>query len=341
MAVNAGADHSSETVRGPYFDELVVGQVFAESPSVTLTSGSQATHRAIVGNRLRLTLDDTLAAEVTGRPGMASPALVWDTSIGQSTAVTQHVRANLFYRGLCFQRFPVIGDTLSTVTTVDGLKANRRRPGRPATGLAALHIVTSDQEGRPVLDYWRCAMLPLSGDDPTEQPQDDLSTVGREPTVPQLGAAVAHWDLARFRERVPGRHFADLSVGQSWAIEGADLVSSAPELARLTGNIAAVHHDAGAAGGQRLVYGGHTIGLALHQVTRALPEMVAVGGWYGCDHVGPVHEDDTVLSTVVVEALDGLPGGGGLARVRVTVVARSGAGSPEKVLDWSLSTVMA
>lgn len=335
------ASTASGSVRGPYFDELSVGQVFAESPAVTLTDGQRSTHQAILGNRLRLALDDSLAIEVTGQAGLVSPALAWDTSIGQSTSVTQHVKANLFYRGLCFRRFPVIGDTLRTVTTIDGLKENTRRAGRPATGLAALHIVTTDQHDRPVLDFWRCAMLPLTSDDAPEGPRDDLGTIGQDPSLADLGAAVADWDLARFRARVPGEHFADLSVGQVWNVEGADVVSSAPELARLTGNIAAVHHDAGAAGGSRLVYGGHTIGLALHQATRALPAMVTVSGWQSCDHVGPVHEDDTLLSTVVVEGLDALPGGGGLAHLRVTVDARRQGADPTLVLDWRLSAVMA
>lgn len=344
MSPAPSAPGLTRAVRGPYFDELSVGQVFDASPAVTLTEGRQATHHAIVGNRLRLTLDDTLAAEVTGRGGLASPAFVWDTVIGQSTSVTQHVKANLFYRGLCFRRFPVLGDTLHTVTTVGGLKRNSPRPGRPATGLAALHIVTTDQDDRPVLDFWRCAMLPLSADDAPGDPHDDLSALGRDPEPAELGAAVADWDLARFRERVPGPHFADLRVGQRWQVEGADVVSSAPELARLTGNVAAVHHDAGAAGGRRLVYGGHTIGLALHQLTRALPAMVTVAGWQGCDHVGPVHEDDTLLSTVTLDRLDPLPSGGGLAHVRALVDARpstayDAAATP--VLDWRLSVVLA
>jgi acyl dehydratase len=341
MSDTTHASTPPTTVRGPYFDELAVGQVFDQSPAVTLTEGRQAVHQGIVGNRLRLALDDTLAAEVTGYAGLVSPALVWDTSIGQSTAMTQHVKANLFYRGLCFRRFPVIGDTLTTVTTVDGLKENTRRPGRLPTGLAALHVVTTDQLGRPVLDFWRCAMLPLSADDVVEGPRDDLGAIGADPAVAALGAAVSGWDLARFRERVPGHHFADLSVGQTWVVQGADVVSSAPELARLTGNVAAVHHDATAAGGRRLVYGGHTIGLALHQVTRALPAMVTVGGWHGCDHVGPVHEDDALLSTVVVDGLDALPDGGGLAHLRVTVDAASGDTAPAPVLDWRFSAVMA
>ena len=51
------------------------------------------------------------------------------------------------------------------------------------------------------------------------------------------------------------------------------MVSSAPELARLTLNIAMVHHDAAASAGGRLVYGGHTIGIAAAQATRALPNL--------------------------------------------------------------------
>ena len=330
------------TVRGPYFDELTRGQVFETSPSVTLTQGLASTHHAIVGNRLRITLDHDLAAEVMGKTReLAPPALVWDISIGQSTAVTQHVKANLFYRGLCFRRLPELGDTLKTVTTVDGLKENTRREGRPATGLAALHIVTTDQHDRPVLDYWRCAMLPLSRDDSHEGPRDDLDTIGRQPSANEVGRVVAGWDLARYRQLVPGEHFADLAVGRSWAVHGADVVSSAPELARLTGNVAMVHHDAVAAGGQRLVYGGHTIGLALHQATRALPAMVTVGAWSGCDHVGPVHEDDALTSTVTVTGLAPLPGGGGLAHLQVLVAARKTDGTQAPVLDWRFSAVMA
>lgn len=328
-------------VRGPYFDELTVGQIFDESPSVTLTAGLAAVHQSILGNRLRLAVDDVLAAEVTGSAGLASPALVWDVSIGQSTSVTQHVRANLFYRGLRFRRFPVIGDTLTTVTTVDGLKENTRRPGRVATGLAALHIVTTDQHDRPVLDYWRCAMLPLSDEDAAAGPSDDLSAIGMDPDLTDLGSAVADWDLETFRERVVGEHFADLTVGQVFDVHGADVVSSAPELARLTGNVAAVHHDAASAGGTRLVYGGHTIGLALHQVTRALPAMVTIVGWEGCEHTGPVHEDDALTSTVVVEGLDAISGGGGFAHLRVTVNATPLGGTTTQVLDWAFTAVMA
>ena len=119
------------------------------------------------------------------------------------------------------------------------------------------------------------------------------------------------------------------------------MVSSAPELARLTLNVAAVHHDAAAAGGRRLVYGGHVIGLALAQAVRSLPSIVTVVAWHGCDHLGPVHEGDTLRSTISVERVEDLPGGG-LVHLRSGVRADGSDGSPPRdVLDWRYVAVVA
>ena len=125
---------------GPFFDDLAVGQVFDSAPSATLSSGLAAAHQAILGDRMRLALDAELCAAVTGSPGpLAHPGLVCDVAIGQSTLVTQRVKANLFYRGLTFHRFPVIGDSIFTRTEVVGLRAESR----------------SSRAGRR-RDWWRC-----------------------------------------------------------------------------------------------------------------------------------------------------------------------------------------
>jgi hypothetical protein len=68
---------------------------------------------------------------------------------------------------------------------------------------------------------------------------------------------------------VPGPHFDPGLAGSALRSTG-DVVSSAPELARLALNIAAAHHDS-RVGGRRLVYGAHTIGLALGQASRCCP----------------------------------------------------------------------
>ena len=183
---------------GPYFDQVHTGQVFTGAPSMPLTPGLAAVHQSILGDRLRLPLDAELSAAVTGLPApLAHPGLVCDVAIGQSTLATQHVKANLFYRWLTFFRFPAIGDTLFTRTEVVGLKKNSAKPGRAPTGLMALRMTTIDQADRLVLDFYRCAMLPLSpGADPDDADHsDDLSKVGADLAPPPSAAADWNGDV--------------------------------------------------------------------------------------------------------------------------------------------------
>lgn len=323
---------SATAARGPYFDELERGQVFDTAPAVTLTSGGAALHQAILGDRLAIATDHELGRRLGGRGPLAHPGYVWDTSIGQSTLATHFVRANLFYRGLVLRRLPALGDTISTTTTVVGLRQNTPRPDRPLTGLAALRITTTDQHGSPVLDYHRCAMLPLSpGAHPTGQ-ADDLATVGADvPSVPSVPDGL---DLSTLPPRpAPPR------VGSTLEPVGGDVVSSAPELARLTLNVAQVHHDARAGGGRRLVYGGHTIGIAAAQASRALPGLVTFLGWRSCDHTGPVHEQDTLRSRLEVQSVRPGPDGTHLVGLRSRVEADVDSGDARPVLDWHFSAL--
>lgn len=325
------------SVGGPYFDELERGRVFDRAPSVTLTDGLAAAHQAILGDRLRLPLDARLSGHVTGGR-LAHPGLVTDLAIGQSTVVTHRVRANLFYRGLRFHHHPRIGDTLSTRTEVVGLRRNGSRPGRPDTGLAALRVTTTDQNGRTVLDFHRCAMLPLSpgaGPDAADH-ADDLSRIGTD-----TGAGWSTppgWDVPAYRTLVAG-HGEPVPAPGTVLRSSADVVSGAPELARLTLNVAQVHHDQRLSGGRRLVYGGHTIGLALAQATRALPDMLTVLGWESCEHTGPVHEGETLTSDLEVGAATPLAGGGTALALRSVVRAHREDGDAD-VLDWAFTVLM-
>ena len=323
---------------GPYFDELQTGQVFAGAPAMTLTPGLAAVHQSILGDRLRLPLDAELAAAVTGLTApLAHPGLVCDIAIGQSTLATQHVKANLFYRGLMFYRFPAIGDTLFTRTEVVGLKKNSAKPGRAPTGLVALQMTTIDQADRLVLDFYRCAMLPLSsGAGPGDADHaDDLSKVGADPAPPP--SAVDDWNGEVFRERIPGPHF-DADLAGTVLHSSADVVSSAPELARLTLNIAVVHHDSRISG-RRLVYGGHTIGLSLAQASRLLPNLATVLGWQSCDHTAPVYEGDTLYSELRIDSAEPTDNGGVLGLRSLVYAVSESQDEPRQVLDWRFTAL--
>ena len=326
----------------PFFEDLRVGTVFGSAPALTLTDGHAALHQAIAGDRLRLALDRSLAGAVLGEgPPAAHPALVWDTVIGQSTVATGRVIANLFYRGLLLRRPVRLGDTLHTTTEVVARRENRARAGRRPTGLAVLRIRTTDQHARPVLDFTRCAMLPLRGA-PAGEPGDAVGEAADLEAKP-LRAAAASLDLEAFRAAVPGPHFEAVADGWTAEIEGGDVVDSAPALARLTLNVAMAHLDtAAAAHGRRLVYGGHTIGLAAAQAARALPALVTILGWHAADHGGPVFEGDTLRSGIALEHREPLPGGGGLVHLRSQVSAtRAEGGEDEDVLDWRFVGVLA
>ncbi len=328
---------STEPPVAPFFEDLERGMLARSAPAITLTDGLAAAHQAILGDRLRLSLDATLAARVLGaeRP-LAHPGLVWDVAIGQSSVLTGRVIANLFYRRLVLARMPTIGDTLSTTTEVVALRQTTPREGRPPSGLAVLRVRTTDQHEHGVLDFWRCAMLPLRDRSIPSGRADDLEAIPVELEPAALRAAIAGWRL-REHPRVDG---APLATGTRRRAHAGDVVSAASELARLTLNVAAVHHDRLAAGdGRRLVYGGHTIGIAAAQAARAFPEIVTIVGWHGCDHLAPVHEGDTLRSEVEVERLEQLPDHGGLAhmRSRVSVAEESGA---VQVLDWRFVAVV-
>lgn len=331
-------------VGGPHFEDLEPGQVY-DAPALTLTAGHAAIHQAITGDRLALPLDATLSHQVTGQEQpLVHPNLVCDVAIGQSTVPTQRVLGNLFYRGLVLLRPVFVGDTLRTRTEVVALKQNRRRSDGTASGLAALRIQTENQRGEPVLDFFRCPMIPLRDPGLTTGHEDRFEGIPSELDMERVGAAVpADWRYELLRARVPEAE-AEPRPGTVFAVEGRDSVSAAPELVRLTLNVAMTHRDAaGGAHGKRLVYGGQTISIAAAAVATALPSLATIVAWRSCEHSAPVFEGD-MLSTEV-ELVTKIPrdrAGAALADLRAIVHADRGTGEPaEQVLDWAFLGVLA
>ncbi len=327
-------------VGGPWFEDFARGQVFDDAPGLTLTDGHAALHQAVAGDRLRLVLDAALCREVTGQDrAMVHPNLVCDISIGQSTGPSQRVRGNLFYRGLVLARPVFIGETLRTRTEIVALKQNRRRPDAPATGLVAMRVRTTDEYGEPVLDYWRCPMIPLREQDADTSHADDFGEIPQALDPARVhGALPRDWRLDRLRAVAPGPHFDDLAPGQTFVLEAGETVTGATELARLTLNVATAHTDAtGSAHGRRLVYGGHTISVAAAHATRAIPAIATIVAWHGCEHLGPVFEGDVLRTELSVESCTAPA----LVELRARVSATRPGAEPAPVLDWSFVAVVA
>ncbi len=345
----ADAEPRIISVEAPYFEDLKVGQLFSDAPAVTLTEGHAAFHGALFGDRLRLPLDAILCEKVTGSArALVHPNVICNVAIGQTTSPTQRVKGNLFYRGLILHQPVFVGDTLRTSTKIVALKQNTAKPGRDATGMAVLEIHVDNQRNETILHFWRCAMIPCRDPNAVTGASDSFDTIPAELDMEQVEAAVpVEWRLDGFQREIPGEHFEELAKGSRYRVEARDSVTSAPELARLTLNVAKAHTDAASSPyGKRLVYGGSTISMASAQIVRALPNLVTLLAWRSCDHTEPVFEGDILRTEFTIDAKHTLTSGGGLVDLHAVVYAARGDQAPAlsadvSVLDWRVIALMA
>jgi len=326
-------------ISGPFFEDFHHGLEF-DAPAVTLTAGHATAHQALFADRLRLPLDHSMSARITGNSApLCHPLLAVNIAIGQSTWASQRVKANLFYRGLVLRRPVFLGDTLYTRTRVVGLRQNKPQPGRAATGIVALEMTTTNQRGETVLHFWRCPMIPCRDPQASSAHADVLEQIGKAITLEDVTEAIPRaWSLAATSEW-SGRKAADLVPGQRFLIDARDTITSAPELVRLSLNMAMAHTDSRLSYlGERLVFGGHTIFMGFAQLTRALPNLLGVLAWESCDHVAPVVENDrlrTEFTVTDVRPQADKDGGGALLRIEAECFASRGTPEQEsRVLDW-------
>jgi len=270
-------------VDGPYYEDFSEAMTIAPLPNITVTDADNVAYRMIAGDQHLATADRMLYRKLSGSTGsLAHPALVMQISIGQTTNATRRAIANLYYRSVRVHRPVELGETLQTTTTVLGLKDSRSK-GDQHRGKVWLGIETRS-DGDLVVSYERCALV--AGRNPPPGHACEIPGPADPEPLGTFEELVPDWDLSQ----LPATHW---EIGAEFGDPMRDHVDLAPSLARMTFNQAFVHRDAtAAASNRRLVFGGHTQGLAQASLTRLLPGLATVLGWDGCDHLGPVHEGD-------------------------------------------------
>jgi acyl dehydratase len=188
-------------------------------------------------------------------------------------------------------------------------------------------------------------MIPLRDPEADTGHEDSFDDIPSDIHLERLASKVPWgWRLDIFKDRTrrAGPQQGDPAPGTVFDIEGRDTVTGAPELARATLNLAAVHTDPDAgAYGRRLVYGGHTISIAGAHATRAIPDLVTILGWRSCDHTGPVFEGDVLRTELTVEDVHPQRYGS-MVDLRALVHATPAGGGDERpVLDWRVIGLMA
>ncbi len=161
-----------------------------------------------------------------------------------------------------------------------------------------MRIRTENQHGEHVLDFWRCPMIPLR-DATAETGTPTRSTTSRRARpgagrrrARRLGAGpLPRARPGRARRGPRGRvTLRGRGPRDGHAATGARAAHAERRLR--------AHRRGRSAHGRRLVYGGHTIAIAAAHTTRALPDLVTIVAWHGCDHTGPVFDGD-ILSTEI------------------------------------------
>lgn len=311
----------------PYAEELVVGIPLPTSPAITLTEGLAAQYQAITGDAIRLPLSSPLSQQVTGGDRLVNPALVLQIAIGQSTVATRRVIANLFYRNVRLLRQVPVGTTLETTVTPKAAKLARPNAAGDRAKIL-LSMTTRDESGNIIADFERLALIPVKDRSAFEE-------------AGEIGAAEEHLDLGAYIELAPsawdlaGMPATELpTCGVEMRDPLREPVTEAQTLVRITQNLAAAHRDtARGQQGRRLVYGGHTVGLAQAALSRIDPGIATVLGWHSCDHLAPVFEEDLLSFSVVLE--DSTPHKqGNIAAYRVTATAHRPDSEPVDVLSW-------
>lgn len=320
------------TKPGPFYEDFKVGAVLPQLPSVTLTAGDNSFYRAVSGDQNLLTADADIYRAVSGNSGsLANPGLVMQFSIGQTTMATRQAIANLYYRGVRVRGQVEVGESISTATTVLGLKDAAPKDGQHR-GKVWLGITTTSGD-RTIIEFERVALV--RGRSTAQPGHNDQIPGPSDPTpLDQLVSYVptrsdaTHWDIS-------GMPATAWNLDDERVDPLRDHIALAAPLARLTFNQAAVHRDHTlTSNGRRLVYGGHVQALAQASLIRMLPGLAAVVAWDGCDHVGPAYEGDLLeFSHRPTECLT--VGHGRLTRLTITGSQVADDGARTEILRWT------
>ncbi|QGG96155.1 MaoC family dehydratase [Actinomarinicola tropica] len=315
---------SNKTVAGNFFEDFEVGQELRHATPRTVTEGDLALYTALYGSRFALNSSDEFARQLGLGRAPVDDLLAFHLVFGKTVPdVSLNAVANLGYANGRFgvPLFP--GDTVTTTSTVTGLKEN----SNGKTGVVYVNSVGTNQRREVVLDYTRWVMVN----------KRDHAAPAPETVVPELPESVPadglslpdHLDLSAYDTTLAGSPFRwdDYEVGEKIDhVDGMTIEEAEHMLAtRLYQNTAKVHFDQYAANSgrfqRRLIYGGHIISLARALSFNGLANACKVLAINAGSHANPTFAGDTIYAySEVLDTIE-LPGRTDAGALRVRLVA--------------------
>lgn len=339
-----------KTTAGRFFEDYRMGETITHAVPRTLSGGERALYHALYPARGALYSSDEFARACGLPQSPLDDLIAFHTVFGKTVPdISLNAVANLGYAEGRWLAPVYPGDTLSSESTVIGLKENSNR----ASGVVWVRTTGRNQQGVPVLSYVRWVMVR----------KRDPGAPAPHPQVPDLAKAVAGGnlivpdglDFSRYDFTAAGEthRWGDYAVGEKIDhVDGVTVEEAEHMLAtRLWQNTAKVHFDSTfREDGKRLIYGGHVISLGRALSFNGLANAQMIVALNGGAHANPCFAGDTVRAwSEVLDKTETTAPGVGAIRLRLVAVKQGaepfafrstdGRYMPEVLLDldyWAL-----
>ncbi len=346
----------SKTQPGNFFEDFSVGQEIVHATPRTVTEGEVALYTALFGGRFAVPSSDPFAASVGLGGAPVDSLLAFHVVFGKTVPdISLNAIANLGYANGRFGVPVYPGDTLSTTSTVIGVKENR--DGK--TGVVYVRSIGVNQVGDMVLDYVRWVMVR----------KNRLDAPAPEVVVPELADAVDVSDLYVPYAIEPGTYdtalagspflWDDYVVGERIDHVDGVTIEEAEHMmaARLYQNTARVHFNQHVERegrfGRRIVYGGYIISVARALSFNGLANAMSIAAINGGRHTAPSFAGDTIYAwSEILDRME-IPDREDIGALRIRTVATkdrachdfplhdaAGAYDPSVVLDFDYTVLM-
>ena len=298
----------NKTNTGNFFEDFSLGQEIRHATPRTITQGDASLYLALFGSRFAVTCAEPFAQGLGYRTTPIDDLLAFHVVFGKTVPdISLNAVANLGYADCRFVLPVYAGDTLTTTSTVIGLKQN----SNGKTGTVYVRSTGTNQNGETVIDYVRWVMVR----------KGNLDAPAPDVVVPDLPDRVDPASLAvdqvlnggNFDPVLSGSNhfFSDYSVGEKIDhVDGVTIEEAEHMTAtRLYQNTAKVHFnqfsEKDGRFGRRLMYGGHVISLARAISFNGLANAFSIAAINGGRHVAPCFAGDTVFAwSEVLEVAD-------------------------------------
>ena len=315
--------HSNKIRAGNFFEDFKLNQVITHATPRTVGEGEVALYMALTGARQALHSADTLAQSLGYNARPVDDLLAFHIAFGKTVPdISVNAVANLGYAEVRFLQPVYAGDTLSTSSTVIGLKQN----SNGQSGVVYVRSVSTNQLQQPVFSWVRWVMVH----------KKDHNAPAPATVIPSLADAVASADLAvpafldarKFNTAQTGGPFLwdDYQVGERINHPAGMTISDTDHTlaTKLYQNNARLHFDElmmkPTAFGRRLMYGGHIISVCRALSHDGLENALSILAINAGTHCNPSFGDDTIYTWTEVLAKETLPNRNDVGALRLRMV---------------------